>query len=190
MTKTKLPSIVLLLAMAAATGCQTGTGPYQPARAEARDPSRAAELTREAADILLSNPERAESLLREALTEDLYHGPAHNNLGVIFMQRDELYEAASEFEWARKLMPGHPDPRMNLALTLERAGRIDDAMKTYETALEVYPGHLPTIQAMTRLQLRAGLEDERTDEHLTQIVERSSDPEWREWARLRLAKRK
>ena len=38
-----------------------------------------------------------------------------------------LYDAAAEFEWARKLMPGHPDPRLNLAITLERAGREEGA---------------------------------------------------------------
>lgn len=38
-----------------------------------------------------------------------------------------LHKAASEFEWARKLMPGYPDPRLNLAMTLEEAGRIDEA---------------------------------------------------------------
>jgi Flp pilus assembly protein TadD len=52
-----------------------------------------------------SEPEKAERLLREALTADLWHGPAHNDLGVIHLRRNELYEAASEFEWARKLMP-------------------------------------------------------------------------------------
>jgi len=45
-------------------------------------------------------------------------------------------------------MPGHPDPRMNLALTLERAGRTDEAIQTYKTALEVFPGHVPTEQAV------------------------------------------
>jgi hypothetical protein len=50
----------------------------------------------------------------EALSADLFFGLAHNNLGVLYLKEDKLYEAANEFEWARKLMPGHPDPRMNL----------------------------------------------------------------------------
>ena len=45
-------------------------------------------------------------------------------------------------------MPGHPGPRMNLALTLERAGRIDEAMATYDTALEVYsPSRTSRVEA-------------------------------------------
>ena len=70
----------------------------------------------------------------EALTRDLFYGPAHNNLGVVFLNQDKLYEAANEFEWARKLMPGQPDPHVNLAITMERAVRNEDAYKSYEAA--------------------------------------------------------
>lgn len=108
-----------------------------------------------------------------------------NNLGTLYLDQGKLYEAAGEFEWARKLMPGHPDPRMNLALTLERAGRTDDALATYATALEVYPGHIPTIQALTRLQLRAGRADHRTAEFLDEIAMRGETDEWKTWARQR-----
>lgn len=54
----------------------------------------------------------------------MFNGPAHNNLGVLFLERGQLCKAANEFEWTRKLLPGHPDPRVNLALTLERAGSL------------------------------------------------------------------
>ncbi len=40
----------------------------------------------------------------------------------MFLGQRKLYEAANEFEWAKKLLPGHPDPRVNLARTLEEAG--------------------------------------------------------------------
>ena len=39
---------------------------------------------------------QAEEMLREALTVDLYHGPAHNNLGVLFLRQSKLYEAAAK----------------------------------------------------------------------------------------------
>ncbi len=73
---------------------------------------------------------QAEKLLREALVGDLYHGPAHNNLGAAYLKQRKLYEGAGEFEWTSKLMFGHPDPRMNLAFTLERAGRTDETIST------------------------------------------------------------
>jgi len=130
-----------------------------------------------------SDPARAEALLCEALAADLWFGPAHNNLGVAALKRGDLYEAANEFEWARKLMPGHPDPRINLAMTLEQAGRIDEALATYQTALETYPNHLPTIQGIARLQVRHGRIDERTPRYLSEISMRGVSNEWREWAR-------
>ena len=71
------------------------------------------------------------------------NGPARNNLGVLLLKQGRLYDAASEFEWARKLMPGHPDPRLNLGLTLEQAGRLDGTLDLYATALEVHPDHVP-----------------------------------------------
>jgi len=151
-------------------------GPYSPQAESDRDTSRSERLAREGAALIHSDPARAESLLRDALTADLYNGTAHNNLGVIYLERGELYLAAGEFEWSRRLLPGAPDPRLNLAITLERAGRTKEALDTYRTALEVYPGHIQTMQAMARLQVRSGKTDESTPEYLREIAMRG-DPE-------------
>jgi tetratricopeptide (TPR) repeat protein len=177
---------VFVVAAALLIGCAASAGPYRPADASRRDTARAQELTAKAAELIFTDPEKAEPLLREALTADLYHGPAHNNLGVLYLNAGRLYEAASEFEWARKLMPGHPDPRLNLAMTLEEAGRIDEASEAYQTALEVYPNHLPTLMGLTRMQIRTGSSDDRTRENLKTIVMRSNDPTWRQWAEREL----
>ncbi len=180
-----LPLCALLLVV----GCaQPINGPYQTSQEGARNPLRAQELTHQAAEVIDDEPDKAERLLREALSADLYHGPAHNNLGIVYLTQDKLYEAANEFEWARKLMPGHPDPRMNLALTLERAGRIDEALATYDTALEVYPNHLPTIQALARLQFRHNRTDDRTHGFLKEIALRGQ-VEWQTWARQQMTRR-
>lgn len=183
-------------ALSVAAGCSTpgpvagdGGGPYEPARAGSRDPLRAQELTLQAIDLMQSDPKKAEELLRGALGADLWHGPAHNNLGVLYLRQEQLYEAANEFEWARKLMPGHPDPRMNLAFVMERAGRVDEALATYETALEVYPGHIASMQALARLTVREGRSDDRLDGWLREIALRGDTAEWREWAQAELADR-
>jgi len=158
-------------------------GPYASAAGPDRDTARAQVLSHAAADLLGEDPDRAEALLREALTADLFFGPAHNNLGVLHLQAGRLYEAAGEFEWARKLMPGHPDPRMNLALTLERAGQVDEAIQAYETALEVYPGHVPTMQGLARLCVTSGRDDPRLEGWLDSIALQGETDEWRAWAR-------
>lgn len=163
------------------------SSPYAPLSEGRRDTTASQRLNQDAAKVLRSDPERAERLLRQALSADLYFGPAHNNLGVVYLGRGMLYEAAGEFEWARRLMPGHPDPRMNLAITLERAGRIDDALTEYAAALEAYPGHVQTMQALVRCQLRHGRRDDRTPGFLEEVSMRGTTPEWREWARTALA---
>ena len=84
-------------------------------------------------------------------------------------------------------MPGHPDPRVNLAMTLERAGHDNEAQDAYAAALEVMSNYLPALQGLTRLQLRSGNTDERTREHLGEIALRGETPRWRDWARERLA---
>ncbi len=181
-------SVVLAAAViACVSACSTpSTGPYAAATDRDRNPLEAQRLNAEAAEFLVSDPARAETLLRESLTHDLYHGPAHNNLGVLYLAQNRLYEAAGEFEWARKLMPGHPDPRLNLGLALERAGRIEEALASYRTALEVYPNHIASLQALARAQLRHNRTDETTSDALRQIAMRGESEQWRQWARAQL----
>jgi len=188
-TNRRLPFIALLgLSAALLPGCTApargpATSPYSTLEPAGRDPRRADDLNARAAEILDTDPTKAESLLREALGCDLYHGPAHNNLGVLYLNQERYYEAAAEFEWARRLMPGHPDPRVNLALTLEAGGRLSDAIASYEAALEVRPGHLPALQGLARALVRTGNRDPRTRELLDELVMRGPNEQWREWAK-------
>ncbi|MGD9789010.1 MAG: hypothetical protein AB7Q00_08020 [Phycisphaerales bacterium] len=165
-------------------------GPYQSQAEASRDPVRAERLSREAADLLASDPTKAEDLLRDALTADLYCGPAHNNLGVVHLTRGDLYEAASEFEWARKLMPGHPDPRLNLALALHRAGKSVDAIASARAALEVRPEYVPAKQALALLLVQSGTRTDETDHLLDDISLAGETDRWRSWARMELVRHK
>lgn len=181
----------LALCVVFSGGCaDKSTSPYaNQATGQAERSSRLAEhLAQQAVEVAPRDSSRAEELLKQALTHDLYYGPAHNNLGVLYLSQGRLYDAASEFEWAKKLLPGHPDPRMNLAMTLERAGRTDEALDAYRTALEVCSDHLPTLQAMTSLQLRCGQDDESTRARLRTISLRG-DRVWQAWAKQKLLQR-
>jgi len=180
--------IVLGLCLSVPAGCTAPKSPYTTPSPERRDTSKAERLTREAVDLLFEDPDTAEELLRAALAADLFYGMAHNNLGVLHMNRGELYEAANEFEWARKLMPGSPEPRLNLGLVLERAGRIDDAIDEYESALAAAPGDLRSMQALASCRLRYDRANGDTDGLLRQITLRG-DAKWRRWAHEQMESR-
>jgi Tfp pilus assembly protein PilF len=177
----------LMLLLCSACSSPQPIGPYSTTTAENRDESKAAQLTRDAVAVADHDAEKAETLLREALTSDLYHGPAHNDLGVLFFRHGKLYEAANEFEWARKLMPGSPDPRLNLALVLERAGQTKEAFAAFDSALEAAPEHVPTMQAYARLAVREGRHDEKTANALKLVALRGEDEAWRRWAQQEVA---
>lgn len=166
-----------------ACSASRGSGPYTGIASADRDPQRSRELLLQATKARADDPSETEQLLREALAADLYNGPAHNNLGIIHLSRGELYEAANEFEWARKLMPGNPDPRLNLALTLEQAGQVDESLRAYTAALDVYPGYLPALQGRTRLEIQSNRVAEHTAQALSDIAMRG-DEQWRAWALL------
>jgi Tfp pilus assembly protein PilF len=78
---------------------------------------------------------------------------------------------------------------MNLALTLERAGRTDEALSAYTNALEIYSDHIPTLQALTRLQIKSGRTNEKTRSNLEEIALMGQTQQWREWAQLQLVRR-
>ena len=169
-----------------------GRGPYNAQAADQRDIRKAEETYQQALAAIADDPVQAKSLLREALGFDLYHGAAHNNLGVLLLGEGKLYDAAEEFEWARKLMPGHPEPRVNLAITLERGARHAEALEAAKTALEIRPGHLGALKTLAYIQVREGQEDSSTRGYLDAIICRADDVGWRDWAtrqRLRLDSR-
>jgi tetratricopeptide (TPR) repeat protein len=162
--------------------------PYTAGNELDRNPTKADQLNVKACELMDKDPLGAEKLLRQALEADLYHGPAHNNLGTLLLRQGQLYSAAAEFEWAKRLLPGHPDPRLNLALTLEKGGRTDEAIAAYRTALEVYPEHIQSMEALARLQVKSGHKDSETPHLLSEVAMRGETERWREWAKLEMAK--
>lgn len=204
--RTRLFALTTLVPLVLLASCQSGPNTaYTPLEPERRDTSKADALNQQAAALMDDDPEKAETLLREALATDLYHGPAHNNLGVLFLKQGKLYEAAGEFEWASKLLPGHPDPRLNLSLTLESAGRYDQATGHVRTALQIHPGHIASLQQLARLELMhpdrpktamagsslTGRTPEARAElraNLSEIAMRGETDAWKDWARLQIVK--
>jgi hypothetical protein len=85
-------------------------------------------------------------------------------------------------------MPGNADPRVNLAVVMEQAGRNDDTRAAYESALEVVPEYMPAMQGLAMLAARDGSEDRRLSGWLGRIAVEGESAEWREWARNRVSR--
>lgn len=99
---------------------------------------------------------------------------------------------------ARKILPGDPDPRLNLSLTLDAAGRYDDAVTQVQAAIQARPGHIASVQQLARLRLRrpaiSGQASEDSSQRdalradLQEIALRGESDEWRSWARAQLVR--
>jgi len=137
----------------------------------------------------------AEPLLHKAVDADPMFGPARNNLGLVYFrqQADEhakhsnsLYMAAWEFENAIKLMPYQPEPRNNLGLVMEAAGKLTEAAVEYQRARKMQPDNPEFIGNLARVKIQQGARDEETKQLLQELTFKDPRPEWRNWAREEL----
>lgn len=159
------------------------------ARDPRRDTERAVALNRRAVELLEAGRwQEAETALREALVADVTYGPAHNNLGKAYYHREKLYLAAWEFQYAAKLMPHQPEPRNNLGLVLEAAGKLDEAADVYDEAVDLEPDNIQFLGNLARVRLRRGDAGPEVRQLLEALVLRETRPEWLRWAREQLAR--
>ncbi|MEZ6017421.1 MAG: hypothetical protein R3F49_20070 [Planctomycetota bacterium] len=106
---------------------------------------------------------------------------------MLMLGKGGLYGAAHELEWARTLRPGHPEPRLNLALTLERAWQVREAEASYRDALEVCPWYMPAQLGAARLAVAEERRGEELPSWLDAIAIGGDNGAWRRWARARAA---
>jgi tetratricopeptide (TPR) repeat protein len=79
-------------------------------------------------------------------------------------------------------MPGHPDPRLNLAIALERGGQIEDAILAFEAVLEIRPELDAALIGLAAAQLKHRRADDNTLTLLGKIAEDAKDQVVKEWA--------
>ena len=78
--------LVLLVIFAIAGCARSASGPYSAGSERTRDIEKAESLYQKAmVQVKAGDSEAGEQLLRQALDADLYHGRAHNNLGVVLL---------------------------------------------------------------------------------------------------------
>lgn len=130
----------------------------------------------------------AETHLQKALTADILYGPAHNNLGTLYFRQAKFYLAATEFQYAGKLMPRQPEPRNNLGLVFEATGKMNDAIAFYDKAAALDPENPEFVGNSARARFRRGDQSEEFREMLARLVATDSREEWVDWARQTLKK--
>jgi hypothetical protein len=60
----------------------------------------------------------------------------------------------------------------------------------YNAALEVSPGHAPTVEALTRLEVTSSRTTPETTTRLRTIALEGSSEQWREWAKRQLLRQR
>lgn len=132
--------------------------------------------------------DRAEASFQAALTDDPTLASAHNNLGLVLIERHDYYRAALEFTMAVRLAPNAVEPHVNLGQLYDAVEWPREAQKAYREALRIAPDHGQAIGLLARSLVTHGQLPEAFP-LLTQIAQRSevsSDQEWTSWARQQL----
>jgi len=187
-----LPAAVALAAAASGCHSQRAAAPTPEYQTTATDPRRDTDTARRlnSEGVALAQQgklEEAEKTLKQALAADMFFGPAHNNLGTVCYRQKKYYQAAWEFQYAAKLMPGKAEPKNNLGMVYETVGKLDEAAKSYEEALALEPDTPSIAGNLARVYVRANRTDDRTRQLLSDIVLKDTRPDWVTWAREQLA---
>lgn len=182
--------VLLVWTLALAGGCAPGTTrlSYRTAPEPARRDSLSAQRLNDEGLEFVEDGKigKAEEKFREALVQDLYHAPAHNNLGLVLLRTNRHYEAAWEFEYAAKLAAHAVEPRQNLGLLFEELGRIEMAIDEYESALTIDPSDATAMRHLARAYVKSGQKKKRLKELLEKLLLIPNDHQWDAWIRGQL----
>src|SRR4030095_3368672 len=102
------------------------------------------------------NRDRLKAILQEILEIDPGHANATYNLGILYRDEDDVFQAEVHLRRALKLDPGLIDGYQALADLLFTVTHTLTAAKIYEDALELAPNRLPLLHnlAKTRMMLK------------------------------------
>jgi protein O-GlcNAc transferase len=103
--------------------------------------------------------EDMKNALAEAVTAtriDEQNADAWNILGRIQLANGDTAQAIPSFQAAIALRPDWYAPRLDLGVSLEKSGKIADAVTSFENAWALNPGDLETGKALVAAQIAAG----------------------------------
>jgi Tfp pilus assembly protein PilF len=82
---------------------------------------------------------------REVLRADELNGQAHNNLGLLYQERNLLEESARELQRALAIEPGNAGTHNNFGVTLLKQGRVDEALGQFDAASRLSPRNVDAL---------------------------------------------
>ncbi len=96
------------------------------------------------------------TLFEHALAVTDRNWVAHNNLGLVYLERRELARASQHFQEAAAIAPWFVQARFNLGQAQLAAGEIEEAVRSYQQALVIRPGHPESLLALANLARASG----------------------------------
>jgi tetratricopeptide (TPR) repeat protein len=124
--------------------------------------------------------DEAINLYEEAVRTDARLTAAWNNLGILYMEQSNYFEAADRFRVAADTAQQDPTPLENLALSYHRAGYDDQALRYYQLALDRSPNRISALRGVVRVANRMHRADETILEYVNRALMLEPHPEWRQ----------
>lgn len=80
----------------------------------------------------------------------------HSYLGEYFFLRERAELSAREYWRAAEIMPENCEVQLNLAVALERSGRLDEALSTYQKCFSLGRNRLRVLKGLGKVSLKLG----------------------------------
>lgn len=176
--------IPLVVAALAAFAALPGCGKQQKSVVITDDsPARRAEAYRLAADaqraVQRGDTAKGIALYQQALesSRDLFF--VWNNLGLLYMDRQDYADAAEMFKQASELAPADPRPDYNIGLIYQRVVYDEQAIEYFKRSLARSNRFVPALRGYALSAKRLDRADDETLEKIRTALMVENDPQWR-----------
>lgn len=122
----------------------------------------------------------AENLLRRAIQLDPGFATAHMNLGVLYLEHEDLPTAVKLFRTAQQLMPGDSRPSYHLGVAYYKMGHAREAINAHLNAIKIDESDVRAARGLTLACRSIYYADDTTLETLRRAEMMEPNDEWRE----------
>jgi tetratricopeptide (TPR) repeat protein len=97
-----------------------------------------------------------ETLWQRTIAKNPSSWMAHNNYGVLLMDKGRIPEAVHEFETTMSLKPDHAESRLNFGLIAQHQGKLDEAERRFREAMSLREGYVDAYYNLGSLYVEQG----------------------------------